>query len=253
MTVATRRRSASPGRPRDGVRVIDRAIDILHCFDETDERLTLQQLADRAGIHKATAFRIVATLVEARILDQPAPGGAYELGFFALGRADAILGASALVRAARPIMVALHDELGETVILAERHGDMVVSLDKVVSRHGVVETPLIGVALPLHDSSAGLAVLATFAADARDDYLRRACPPAVHAALHDRLDRLRATLADPRKAPADDAVLAAPIIDRAGVAIAALAIAVPAGRLAPRLIARCLTRLAWATRELRPD
>jgi len=143
--------------PRAGVRVIERAVDLLLCFDEANERLTLQELSDRAGIHKATAFRILATLVADRILDQPAPGGPYELGFFALGRADAILGASVLRGRAVPIMLQLRDELDETVIFAERHGDRIVNLDKVASRQGVIAAPVVGIAEPLHESPAGLA------------------------------------------------------------------------------------------------
>jgi len=238
--------------PRAGVRVIERAVDLLLCFDEANERLTLQELSDRAGIHKATAFRILATLVADRILDQPAPGGPYELGFFALGRADAILGASVLRGRAVPIMLQLRDELDETVIFAERHGDRIVNLDKVASRQGVIAAPVVGIAEPLHESPAGLAVLASFDAGALDRYLKAACDtPARIRAVRERVARLRALLADPAKAGARDPVVAVPILDEAGTAVAALSIAIPAGRVAPKLVGRCLTRLLWAARQLR--
>ena len=248
-TAAAPRRLADA---RPGVRVIERAVDILQCFDETNDRLTLQELSDRAGIHKATAFRILATLVADRILDQPVPGGPYELGFFALGRADAALGASALRRRALPIMLQLRDELDETVILAERHGDRIVNLDKVASRQGIIEAPIIGIAEPLHESPAGLAVLATFGENALDRYLETACDtPARVRAVRERVARPRALLAAPGKAGARDPVVAVPILDGSGAAGAALSIAIPAGRVEPRLVGRCLSRLLWAARQLR--
>lgn len=245
--------SSRTRKPRGGVRVIERAADILACFIETSESLTLRDITDRTDVHKATAFRILATLVEEGILDQSAPGAPYELGFFALRRADAILGVDTLRERALPIMTQLRDELNETVVLARRQGTLVLNLDKVVSRHGIVETPTIGVSTPLHDAPAGLAILSTFDAPSLDEYFAAADPLPTRA-------QQRAIVEDIRQAKARGAVLihserrspilAAPITDSTSEAVAALSIAIPSGRAEPKFIRRCLSKLSKASRQL---
>jgi DNA-binding IclR family transcriptional regulator len=242
-------------KPRAGVRVIERAIDILLCLDESHEKLTLQEISERTGIHKATAFRILATLVDDGILDQPEPSGAYALGFFALRCADAILGADALRQRALPIMLQLRDELNETVVLARRQDASILNVDRVVSRHGIIETPVMGVRAPLHESHAGIAVLSTFAPDDLASYLDAVYPRRTSAgvrAVRARIGEAKALMADPAAAGAHEPVLAAPLVDDTGEAIGALSIAVPSGRAEPKLIAQCMSRLLWASQQLLP-
>jgi DNA-binding IclR family transcriptional regulator len=253
MARSTDRQRKPPLRSRTGVRVIKRAIDVVLCFDEANERLTLQELADRTGIHKATAFRIVSALVDERILDQPTAGGPYELGFFALRCADAILAASELRQRAFPIMARLRDELNETIVLAERHGDSILNVDKVSGRQGIIEAPTIGVRTPLHESSAGLAVLSTLGAEELGAYLKAVdATPSRAQALRKRVGDVKALIADPATAAGQGPVLAVPVIGSAGEAIGALSIAVPSGRLDPPLVERCMRRLIGAARQLRP-
>jgi len=255
-TKRPREMSPSDRRSRTGVRVIVRAIDILSCFDETNEKLTLHAIADRTGIHKATAFRILSTLVDEKILDQSAPGDPYELGFFALRCADAILDASELRQRAVPFMLQLRDELNETVVLSERHGNCILNVDKVVSRQGIIEAPAIGVWKPLHESPAGLAVLSTFSENALEDYLTTAYShrtPSQARMVRERVRHAKATLAAPTNIGSRNPILAAPITDSVGEAIAALSIAIPSGRAEPGLVRLCLMRLTWASEQLRPS
>jgi DNA-binding IclR family transcriptional regulator len=244
--------SSGTHKQHGGVRVIERAVDILGCFIETGESLTLRDITDRTGIHKATAFRILATLVENGILEQSA-SGPYELGFFALRCADAILGGDTLRARALPIMTQLRDDLNETVVLARRQGMLVLNLDKIVSRHGIVETPTIGVSTPLHETPAGLAILSTFDAPSLDEYFAAAHPLPTRA-------QQRAVVEDIRHAKARGAVLihserrspvlAAPIMASASEAVAALSIAIPSGRAEPQFVQRCLSKLTKASRQL---
>jgi DNA-binding IclR family transcriptional regulator len=239
-------------KQRAGVRVIDRAIDILSCFTEANANLSLRDISDRTGIHKATAFRILSTLVDAKILDQPTPGAPYELGFFALQCADAILCSNELRRRALPIMLRLRDALNETVVLALRHENSVLNIDKVMSRQGIIETPTIGVYAPLHESAAGLAILSTFDDDDLARYMKAECldPTSPEARMiRERADKSRSLLANPAKATAQMPVVAAPI-SVGGRAIAALSIAIPAGRADRDLVQRCLKKLIRAAQQL---
>jgi DNA-binding IclR family transcriptional regulator len=256
MTTATKFRSVSPSRTRyerPGVRVIERAADILACFIETSETLTLRDITDRTGIHKATAFRIITTLVEDGILNQSTAGARYELGFFALRCADAILGVDSLRDRALPIMMQLRDELNETVVLARRRGIFVLNVDKIVSRHDIVETPIIGVSTLLHETPAGLAILSTFDSQSLDEYFAAASPSPTSTQQRAIIENIRQTKArgavlfqGRRLSP----ILAAPIRDSTSEAVAAFSIAIPLGRANPQFVRRCLGKLTRAARKL---
>ena len=256
MTTATKLRGVSSSRTRNqrvGVRVIERAADILACFVETSESLTLRDITDRTGIHKATAFRIITTLVEDGILNQSTGGAPYELGFFALRCADAILGVDSLRNRAVPIMMELRDELNETVVLARRRGIFVLNVDKIVSRHGIVETPMIGVSSLLHDAPAGLAILSTFDAPALDKYFAAADPSPTSAQRRAIIENIRQTKARGAvlfQSERLSSIVAAPIRDPTTEAVAAFSIAIPSGRANPQFIRRCLGKLTKAARKM---
>jgi DNA-binding IclR family transcriptional regulator len=240
---------AGGSRPR--VRVLDRAVDVLTCFTETNASLSLQAISKKTGIHKATAFRILSTLVNEKILDQPASEALYELGFFALRCADTILDSNELRRRALPIMVLLRDELNETVVLALRRGNSTMNVDKVVSHQGIIEAPTIGIDTPLHESPAGLAILTTFAEGEIDQYLKAVCPDwgsVETSAVYERIGKTKALLANPVRASAQTTI-AAPISDQ-GRAIAALSIAIPEERADRDLVQRCLKKLLQASSRL---
>ncbi len=52
------------------VRSIERALQILDCFDTRHGDLGLTEIAQRVGLHKATTHRIVATLLNRGYLDR---------------------------------------------------------------------------------------------------------------------------------------------------------------------------------------
>jgi DNA-binding IclR family transcriptional regulator len=245
------RRKTSPAKDvsPSGVRVIDRAIDILECFDETHEKATLQELSDRTGIHKATALRLLATLVEAGILDQPNSSGTYELGFFALKCADTILAASDLRQRAMPIMRQLRDELNETIVLSTRNGNQILNLDKSLSRQGIIEAPTIGVYTALHETSAGLAILSTFSREELETYVEEACSHMTASETRALRDSV-AKISVPAKTTIHNRTLAVPIVDGDGSAQAALSIQIPSGRIEAELAERCLKGLRRAAKKL---
>jgi len=62
-----------PGRrppPQDLVQAVERACELLKAFQDEDAELTLQQLAARTGLHKATASRLLRTLDHAGLVER---------------------------------------------------------------------------------------------------------------------------------------------------------------------------------------
>ena len=57
------------------IQAVVRAVDILNTFTSTSEILDLRVVAARAGLHKATAFRLLETLVETRLLERAGKQG----------------------------------------------------------------------------------------------------------------------------------------------------------------------------------
>jgi DNA-binding IclR family transcriptional regulator len=199
------------------VSVIARALDILCLFERSPTPLSMMAIAHQTGLHKATAFRLLSTLVEDQLLHQTA-SGEYELGFFATQRAITVLRADPLWVAARPIMEALRTNLNESVVLTRRFEDDCVDLDFVSASTPVMQAPPLGRRLPLHKTSAGRMLLASLRPALQEQYVARAALPAL-----ERRDVLAAL-----RAPSG--LISEVIKDAMGEPVAVIWLAVPPGR-----------------------
>lgn len=94
MMMAKQIRSSEQSAPKRGytIQSVVRAASILHAFQSTAEVLDLRVVASRVGLHKATTFRLLETLVETRLLEragkqgyrscvQPARSKRYRIGY----------------------------------------------------------------------------------------------------------------------------------------------------------------------------
>lgn len=198
-----------------------RALDIIEHFDRDANRISMTEIVQRTGLHKATAFRLPCTLAQDDILHQTA-SGEYELGFFGIWRARDLLRGNALWVAMRPRMKALSDRLNETVALSERRGGQTIDLDMVAAVAAVISTPTIGLRVPFHKSVAGRAILAAEANEWQNVYPARlaAGGSSDHDAGH--------------AGDENDGSVAAPIYDGRGGIVGALWLSVLPGRLVDR-------------------
>ncbi|MEJ3749873.1 IclR family transcriptional regulator [Actinomycetes bacterium KLBMP 9797] len=103
---------------RRGVRAVDRALDLLSAFSTAHPRLSLSELAEAAGLPRASAHRIAATLVERGFLRQD-PDGAYLLGVRLLELGSQVSQTSAVTHLTQQAADELHRLTGETVLIAE--------------------------------------------------------------------------------------------------------------------------------------
>lgn len=165
-------KGGSDGGAPTQVNVIARALDILELFEQSPGPMSMMEVARRTGLHKATAFRLLSSLVHDQILQQ-AQTGEYDIGSFATRRAKVIGQADSLWRNARPIMETLSAELNESVVFTRRYGDDCVDLDLVSASTPVMKTPAIGRRVPLHANLGGCAILSAEPISAREDYIRR--------------------------------------------------------------------------------
>src|SRR5512136_3498964 len=100
------------------VRAVERALQILECFDNDHPERGISEIAQVVDLHKATTHRIVTTLVNYGYLERAADGQKYrlglqltDLGFKAIHRMD-------LRREALPYMKQLTQQTEEACDLS---------------------------------------------------------------------------------------------------------------------------------------
>jgi DNA-binding IclR family transcriptional regulator len=103
------------------MRSLERAIDVLEVLDSSTQPLRLSEIARRAGLHVATAQRILQVLESRGRVERDDAGG-YRAGLAMLFGAHAYLASSPLVAAARPVLQDLASATGFTSSLFARTG-----------------------------------------------------------------------------------------------------------------------------------
>lgn len=149
-----------------GVQSVDRAIRAMKILAATGGA-GVSDVADQIGVHKSTAFRLLAALEEHDLVRQAESRGHYELGFGIQRLASAVTGQMDLVRQARPVMDDLAERLGETVNIAVLRDHIVVNVGQSIGGSAVAAHNWIGELTPPHATSSGKVLLAALLPDER--------------------------------------------------------------------------------------
>jgi DNA-binding IclR family transcriptional regulator len=113
---------------------VDRALSILPLLAEGPANL--EQVANRLGVHKSTALRLLRTLHEHGIVHRQ-PDQRYRLGTRLFALAQQAVENLDVREIAHPYLVELNAKTGHTVHLAVHEEDEVLYIDKVESRYPV--------------------------------------------------------------------------------------------------------------------
>jgi len=144
------------------VTLLARAAAIIGAFDESRPVLTLAELTRRTGLPKSTAHRIVAELVELRILEwqeSGLSGTGYHLGMWLFERGELVPVHRSLSAAALPVMEDLREATRQRIHLAVLEGVDVVYVE-ILGTSGVDVTSRTGGRLPAHATGVGKVILA---------------------------------------------------------------------------------------------
>jgi DNA-binding IclR family transcriptional regulator len=154
--------SASAGRS-----VTSRALAVLGAFDPKRRRLTLTEIAGRAGLPVATAHRLVGELVDWGALART-PSGEYVVGrrLWDVGLLAPVH--SGLRELASPYLHDLYGATLATVHLAVRDGLQVLYVDRLSGHASVPVVSTIGSRLPLHATGVGKVLLAHAPSDVQE-------------------------------------------------------------------------------------
>lgn len=216
---------------------VARAIALLDAVAESDGGARVNELARRIGVNPSTASRLLGTL-EAGGLVEREPGGPYRLGLKLVALSDRVLGQLDVRDRARPWLIWLVEETGETATLSVPGGGEAITVDFVPSPSSVVSLARLGRPSVAHATAAGKVMLAfgfdQLAFDPTAELAafteRTITDPGV---LADELERIRsAGVAEAvgEREP-DLNALAAPVIGRGGELVAILGLQGPAARL----------------------
>ena len=182
--------NANPSPVNGRVQSIDRAAELLAAIAAAPGAEAAPALADRCGLNRSTAWRILATLEHHGLVERDPDSNRYRLGFAVL-RLAAAAGHEPLVRLAHPVLLELAEATGETANLAVARRLELVYADQVQARH-VMAPDWMGHAVPLHATSTGKAFLAALPAPGA-----RRAPAGAAPGLH----RHHAHASRPRCAP----------------------------------------------------
>ncbi|MFC2970254.1 IclR family transcriptional regulator [Acidimangrovimonas pyrenivorans] len=140
------------------LQTLDRGLTVLRLLAESADGLKIAALAERLGVHRAIAYRIVNTLADHGMVHRLA-GGRIVLGSGAL-----LLGARAegnLRALARPVVEALAERAGATAFLSVAQGEDGVAVLTAEPRDTFLNIHYrVGTRHPLSRGAAGIAILA---------------------------------------------------------------------------------------------
>jgi DNA-binding IclR family transcriptional regulator len=217
-----------------GESVLDRAVRILALFDTDTPALTVSQVATRAGLHVATASRLVGQLVGHGLLARE-PDGTVRIGLRLWELGSRAAPTRGLRETALPFLEDLHAVVGHHAQLGVRDGTEVIFVERLSAPRAVVNYSRVAGRLPLHASSSGLVLLAASPHDVKEQVLAGPLCGFTDQTITDPR-RLRRVLADVRRqgyalnrghVHPDATGIAVPVRDERGDVVAAVSVIVP--------------------------
>jgi DNA-binding IclR family transcriptional regulator len=216
-----------------GVSVVSRALALLYAFDDQHRRLTLTELARRAGLPVPTAYRLAGELAAGGALVRQADGE------YIVGRRLWDVGLLAPVQTglrqvASPFLNDIHAATRATVHLAIRDRAKVLYLERLSGRASVPVVSRVGSRLPMHSTGVGKVLLAHAPGKTQETVLRNLIRLTPYTITQP--ERLRAQLEKIRRdgyaTTAEEMTLGAcsigvPVRDRDGEVVAAIGVVVP--------------------------
>jgi IclR family pca regulon transcriptional regulator len=213
------------------VRAIARGFSIIEALGKPPGRHTLAETAEIASLNRATARRILATLVALKYCD--ADGRYFSLRPRALGLGLSYLNALPYWAYAQRALENLRNEIGESCAMAVLDEDEIVYALRLPARRVLSANLGVGSRLPAHLVSLGRVLLAALPTGSRTNYLETATLKPVTPRTVTDPARLRELLARVESdgyawvdGELDPAIcgIAVPLRDPAGAVVAALSV-----------------------------
>jgi DNA-binding IclR family transcriptional regulator len=254
----------------DGAASLHKGIAVIKTVASSERDLRFSDLVVETDLPKATLHRIVAALMEERLLRYDQERRSYALGFGLFELARRVWDELEVRKVAERKLRELRDEVGETVHLAILDGEEVVYIDKYETRESVRTRSAIGTRAPAFCTGVGKAILAFLPEKQREDivgqlHFVRFTDYTITSAEQMYKDlavvRARGYATDAEEHHLDICCIAAPIFDVRNRVVASVSITAPTFRLNahyPLPVARSVVNVAQAISRMlgnavRPD
>lgn len=269
MSEARNPRAAADGRGSSDTQVaglayvsqqIQRALDVMDAIADSPRGLTLTELADKLGLPKSSALRLVANLEMRRYVEQD-QHNRYRIGLRVFSIGGQALADNTLRTCARPYLEDLSIKVGESTYLAILDQDQALYIDRIESPMPVRAHSPIGSHRPLQITAVGKVMLAGLTPDAAASLVQRraevdSLPKISPKELEQRLQRINADGYAIDIGEYDEGLtcIAAPIKSGNGEVVGALGVSGPSWRVTeerlPSVIGMLLENARGISREL---
>lgn len=233
----------------NGLQSVRNAARLLKEFAGDRRDLGVTDVARRLGISTSTAFRLLTTLTEERLLERADTAGRYRLGIAMYELGVTVFPHTGLHEAAIPVLANLRHATGEAVQLGILDHLEVVFVERLESPQTLRYIARVGHRLPAHASSTGKVMLAFLPPDVLAARLADWTPVRLtrrtivsKAALLSDLRRVaeRGWAQNVEEGTLGTVSVAAPIRDATGEVVAALSVVLPVARASPQTTRRCV-------------
>jgi len=197
-------------------------------------------VANELDVNKSTAFRILETLESFNMVVQDPVTAKYKLGPGILRLSDQLLKNLNIITVAKPLMISLVNETGESSHLCMLSNDSAVVIEQIMTDSRLTVNAKIGNTEPLYCSSVGKCLIAFFDSEKRESIISNIdLVPFTKNTITDKkkllaeLDRIveRGYAVDDGEMSEDIICVAAPVYNHAGKVIYSLGISGPKNRI----------------------
>ncbi len=236
------------------VRAVERALQILGCFDQDHLAQGVSEIAHAVGLHKATTHRIVMTLVNYGYLER-ADDGKYRLGMRLADLGFRVIGGLDLRRAAYPFMTQLVERWDETCDLGVFDHGQVFYIEVVRSHQQLLIASAVGQRLAAHATASGKLFLAHLPPDEVDAILSRPLRALTTKTVTSPVELRRQLEVIRRQGYGFDEeenevgirAVSAPICDQEGSVVAVMSMPGPTSRMTPDRVTAIIESLKEAS------
>jgi IclR family acetate operon transcriptional repressor len=138
---------------------VDKAIDVLFHLHAAQEPCGVTALARALDAPKSSVHRLLSALVRRGLVEREA-GGRYRPGVGLMALGLGVLEREPVVVAARPVLEAAADAIGETFFLVGARAGALIVLEKAEGTGFLRAAPRVGGSVPVHATAVGKLYLA---------------------------------------------------------------------------------------------
>jgi IclR family transcriptional regulator, KDG regulon repressor len=240
------------------VRAVERALQILECFDDEHPERGVSEIAQAVDLHKATTHRIMTTLLNFGYLERADDGQRYKLGIRLTELGLKVVRRMDLRREALPYMKQLVEEWDETCDLSIFDSNNVFYVEVVRGNRALTIAAAVGQRVPVHSTASGKLFLAHLPKEQQDlilgNPLRSYTEKTITSPdeLRKQLVEIRAQgfALDAEEFEVGVCAVATPIFNRRGNVIATLGGPCPVSRMTPQRIQEITAAFKLAAQQI---